>query len=239
MTLKALIFDVDGTLADTELAHLAAFNEAFRTMGIPWTWDVSTYTRLLMVSGGKERMRHYWGSSPDQSAAIPAKVLSQTIERLHRLKTAAYERLVAGGFVSMRPGVLALIEEARTAGHAVAIATTTSTANVTALLSRAIGSQWRQHFQVIEDASTAPLKKPHPQAYLQALQRLGIPAPNCMAFEDSENGLRAARAALIPTIVTPNLFTLHHDFTGATKHFPHLGAVRLADVQAAHAETHH
>ena len=236
MTLQALIFDVDGTLADTEAAHLAAFNEAFQSMGIPWTWDVPTYTRLLMVSGGKERMRHYWASADEHAAAIASESLSATIETLHGLKTAVYERLVAEGAVTMRPGILPLIDEALAAGHALAIATTTSPANVSALLSKAIGPQWRAQFQAVADASTAPLKKPHPQAYQQVLQCLGVDARDCIAFEDSENGLRAASAAGIPTIVTPNAFTLHHDFTGATQCFPHLGEVHLADIKAVHTQ---
>jgi HAD superfamily hydrolase (TIGR01509 family) len=236
MTLKALIFDVDGTLADTEAAHLAAFNESFQSMGIPWMWDVPTYKGLLMVSGGKERMRHYWASSDENAAAIASESLSATIETLHRLKTAAYERLVAEGFVTMRPGILPLIEEAIAAGLALGIATTTSAANVSALLSKAIGPEWRAQFQAVEDASTAPSKKPHPQAYQQVLQRLMVEGRDCMAFEDSENGLRAASAAGIPTIVTPNAFTSHHDFTGAAKCFPHLGEVHLVDIEALHTK---
>ena len=117
-----------------------------------------------------------------------------------------------------------------------AIATTTSPANVSALLSKAIGPQWRAQFQAVADASTAPLKKPHPQAYQQVLQCLGVDARDCIAFEDSENGLRAASAAGIPTIVTSNAFTLHHDFTGATQCFPHLGEVHLADIKAAYTQ---
>ena len=110
MTLKALIFDVDGTLADTEAAHLAAFNESFQSMGIPWMWDVPTYKRLLMVSGGKERMRHYWASSDENAAAIASESLSATMYTLDRLPTAAYYRLVVDVSLTLFPGILRLSE---------------------------------------------------------------------------------------------------------------------------------
>jgi beta-phosphoglucomutase-like phosphatase (HAD superfamily) len=117
-----------------------------------------------------------------------------------------------------------------------AIATTTSPVNVAALLRSAIGSDWRAHFSVVEDASTAPLKKPHPQVYLQTLQGLGLPAHQCLAFEDSANGLQAARAAGLATVVTPNPFTAHHDFTGALRVLPDLSGLALAQLQVWHQQ---
>ncbi len=134
-------------------------------------------------------------------------------------------------------GVLALIEAARTAGLKLAIATTTSPVNIAALLRAAIGQDWRQIFAVVEDASTAPRKKPHPQVYRQTLQRLGLPAQRCLAFEDSANGLQAANAAGLATVVTPNTFTAHHDFAGALRVLPSLAGVTLADLQSWHAAT--
>jgi len=111
-TLKALVFDVDGTLADTELAHLAAFNQAFSEEGLDWHWDVALYTRLLEISGGKERMMHYWKEVHPDIKDIDGAGLKDTIDRLHALKTAAYEHAVQSGAVQLRPGVLALIESA-------------------------------------------------------------------------------------------------------------------------------
>jgi beta-phosphoglucomutase-like phosphatase (HAD superfamily) len=233
--LQALIFDVDGTLADTESAHLAAFNHAFKEMGMNWVWDLSLYTDLLNISGGKERIRHYWDRVNPDVKAISATALEERIAHIHELKTAAYENAVNRGEVSLRPGVLRLMDEALSAGMQLAIATTTSPVNIAALLRHAIGSDWRLNFTAIGDASTAPIKKPHPQVYLQMLEALQLKASQCLAFEDSSNGLRAATAAALATIVTPNSFTAHHDFTGALKVVADLSQVNLRQLCQWHA----
>lgn len=234
--LSALIFDVDGTLADTEQAHLAAFNAAFAAEGLGWQWDVPLYTELLTVSGGKERIRHYWQQVNGDVRDIDGTALDALIDHLHAVKTAAYEQAVRDGAVRLRPGVLELLEQARREGLTLAIATTTSPVNIAALLRTAIGPDWSSYFAVIEDASTAPLKKPHPQVYRQTLQRLGLPAAQCLAFEDSANGLQAARGAGLATIVTPNDFTAHHDFTGALRVLPSLAGVSVAQLRNWHAQ---
>jgi beta-phosphoglucomutase-like phosphatase (HAD superfamily) len=234
-TLQALIFDVDGTLADTERVHLAAFNHAFREMGLDWVWDEALYTELLNISGGKERILHYWRRVNPDVKALNAQDLNDRIDRIHQLKTAAYEHAVNHGEVSLRPGVLKLMDEALAAGLQLAIATTTSPVNIAALLRQAIGSDWRMNFSAIGDASTAPVKKPHPQVYLQMLAALQLPASQCLAFEDSSNGLRAATAAGLATIVTPNSFTAHHDFTGALRVVPDLSQVNLVQLRQWHS----
>jgi beta-phosphoglucomutase-like phosphatase (HAD superfamily) len=234
-TLQALIFDVDGTLADTERVHLAAFNHAFREMGLDWVWDEALYTELLNISGGKERILHYWRRVNPDVKALNAQDLNDRIDRIHQLKTAAYEHAVNHGEVSLRPGVLKLMDEALAAGLQLAIATTTSPVNIAALLRQAIGSDWRMNFSAIGDASTAPVKKPHPQVYLQMLAALQLPASQCLAFEDSSNGLRAATAAGLATIVTPNGFTAHHDFTGALRVVPDLSQVNLVQLRQWHS----
>lgn len=233
--LKALIFDVDGTLADTEMAHLAAFNHAFAEMGMDWNWDVALYTDLLAISGGKERIRAYWQTQSPDMTDISGDGLQQTVDRLHEIKTAAYEQAVNDGAVQMREGVLPLLSQASDAGLQLAIATTTSPVNIAALLRRAIGADWNQYFAVIEDASTAPRKKPDPLVYQQTLSRLALPAHECLAFEDSENGLRAATAAGLPTIVTPNDFTARHDFQGALRIVPSLHGVGIPHLHEWHA----
>lgn len=236
MKLEALIFDVDGTLADTELAHLAAFNQAFAQEDIGWQWDVPLYTQLLEVSGGKERMLHYWRQvRPDVTDL--GNGVQATVARLHELKTAAYEQAVRDGAVQLRPGVLKLIEAAHAEGLRLAIATTTSAVNIVALLRRAIGPDWQRFFTVVEDASTAPRKKPDPMVYQQTLARLAVPAAACLAFEDSANGLMAARTAKLATIVTPNDFTAHHDFTGALRVLPDLAGVSVAQLREWHAQS--
>ena len=233
--LQALIFDVDGTLADTERAHMAAFNHAFKEMGMDWVWDEVLYTELLNISGGKERILHYWKQVNPDIKALNPQSLDDRINRIHELKTAAYEHAVNHGEVSLRPGVLKLMDEALKAGLQLAIATTTSPVNIAALLRHAIGADWRMNFSAIGDASTAPIKKPHPQVYLQMLDALQLPASHCLAFEDSNNGLRAATAAGLATIVTPNPFTAHHDFTGALKVVPDLSQVNLVQLRQWHS----
>ena len=232
--LQALIFDVDGTLADTESVHLEAFNHAFRQEGLDWVWDVPLYTRLLEISGGKERMAHYWRSVEPERTELAAGALDATINRLHEIKTAYYEAAVNNGAVQLRPGVLALMDEARRQGLQLAIATTTSPVNIAALLRSAIGPDWRSHFLAIGDASNAPIKKPHPQVYLKVLVDMGLQAAQCVAFEDSANGLKAATAAGLDTVITPNSFTAHHDFTGALRVVPDLSEVNVARLKEWH-----
>ncbi len=238
-TLQALIFDVDGTLADTESVHLAAFNHAFAEMGLGWVWDEALYTRLLDISGGKERISHHWKSTRADIREVGAMALSDTVNRLHELKTAAYEAAVNDGAVSLRPGVLNLMDDALAQGLQLAIATTTSPVNIAALLRRAIGPDWRLNFTAIGDASTAPIKKPHPQVYLQMVAALHLRPAECIALEDSSNGLRAATAAGLATVITPTRYTAHHDFAAALRVVPDLSHVNLSQLRHWHAETPH
>ena len=232
--LNALIFDVDGTLADTESVHLEAFNHAFQQEGLDWHWSTEQYTQLLDISGGKERMLAYWRSVDPDLKEVEAGAVSDTINRLHEIKTAYYENAVNSGAVTLRPGVLALMNEARGQGLQLAIATTTSPVNIAALMRSAIGLDWRSHFLAIGDASNAPVKKPNPQVYMKVLADMGMRAADCVAFEDSSNGLRAARAAGLDTVITPNGFTVHHDFTGALRVVPDLSEVNVARLREWH-----
>lgn len=232
--LQALIFDVDGTLADTEMAHLAAFNHAFAEVGLAWHWDVLLYRRLLSVAGGRERVTHYWRNLPAAERTLDDEGLTHILPRIEAIKAHAYRASVEAGQVAMRPGVLSLIEEAKGLDVRLAIATTTSPSNVSALLTSALGAQWSGYFDVVEDAGTAQRKKPHPQVYLQALARLGLPAGECLALEDSANGLQAAAAADLAVVITPNDFTAHHDFSGALRVLPDLAGVTVAALRDWH-----
>ncbi len=234
--LNALIFDVDGTMADTESAHRAAFNKAFAEVGREWEWDVPTYTKLLEVSGGKERIMHYWKQVQPDLTDIGGTAMDDAVEHMHAIKTAAYESAVQEGAVQLRPGILNLLQSAHEAGLHLAIATTTSPVNIAALLRGAIGADWAQMFAVVEDASTAPNKKPHPQVYLQTLSRLKLPAAQCLAFEDSHNGLQSAMSAGLATIITPNSFTADHNFTGALRVVADLETTTVDHLRAWHAE---
>jgi len=211
MTIKALIFDVDGTLAETEEVHRQAFNDAFVAAGLAWVWDRDLYRRLLEVTGGKERMAHYAEAYRPQDVD---RVLPM-IAGLHRDKTARYAEIVAAGRVPLRPGVRRLIEEAEAAGVALAVATTTTLDNVTTLLDAGLGAGAAARFAVIGAGDIVPRKKPAPDIYQHVLERLGIAAEGAVAFEDSRNGLLAARGAGLRTVVTPGLYTDGGDFTEA------------------------
>jgi len=222
MGLEALIFDVDGTLADTERdGHRVAFNEAFAEAGLDWNWDVSLYGALLAVTGGKERMRHYVEHyRPDHRK--PAD-FDQLVARLHSAKTRHYTALLGRGAIPLRAGVRRLLEEARAMGLRIAIATTTTPENVTALLRHTIGAHAESWFEVIGAGDVVPAKKPSPDIYFYVLERLGFESSSCLAFEDSENGIKASCAAGLKTVITVNDYTPDLDFSGATIVLDQLG----------------
>lgn len=199
MTLEALIFDVDGTLAETEEWHRHSFNAAFADAVLDWHWDQATYGRLLEVTGGKERIRHY---AAGRGEAIDAA----TIARLHAAKTARYVASIEAGAVALRPGVSRLLQEAREAGLRLAIATTTTPENVTALLRTTLGPDGAGLFECIGAGDMVAAKKPAPDIYQLVLDRLQIEPGRCLAFEDTPNGLHAARGAGIATVVTTSLY---------------------------------
>ena len=219
---KALLFDVDGTLADTERdGHRVAFNQAFADAGLDWVWDVPLYGELLAVTGGKERIRHYV-ERYRADYRRPAD-FQDLIVRLHAAKTDHFTALVARAGIPLRPGVRRLLEEARRAGVRLAIATTTTPENVSALLRHALAPDAEQWFDVIGAGDVVAAKKPAPDIYVYVLERLGLSAAHCIAFEDSENGLRSALAADVTTIITVNDYTRAHDFRGAALVLDHLG----------------
>jgi HAD superfamily hydrolase (TIGR01509 family) len=230
--LEALIFDVDGTLADTERdGHRPAFNAAFAAAGLSWHWDESLYGELLQVTGGKERIRFFCERhEPEFLLRADAEA---RIRELHAAKTQHYVALCAGG-VPLRPGVEPLLRAAREAGLRLAIATTTTPENVSALLAPDLLAL----FDKVGAGDTVPHKKPAPDIYLWVLAQLGLPPSACLAIEDSANGLKASRAAGLATVVTRTAYTDDHDFSGALALLPDLGGVSVPLLRHWHSHAY-
>ncbi|MDN5836439.1 MAG: HAD family hydrolase [Nitrosospira sp.] len=219
---RAVLFDVDGTLADTERdGHRLAFNSAFGELRLDWKWDVKLYGELLAVTGGKERIRHYLEKYTP--AELNRSDLDNWIAGLHKAKTRHYVALLERGGTPLRPGVARLIRQLRNAKIKIAIATTTTPENVTSLLKSTLGEDSPGWFDVIGAGDIVPGKKPEPDIYHWVLDRLGLPAEQCIAVEDSENGLRSSLAAGLDTVVTVNDYTRLQDFTGAAVVLSDLG----------------
>ncbi|WP_300335440.1 HAD-IA family hydrolase [Accumulibacter sp.] len=220
--LQAVIFDVDGTLADTERdGHRLAFNQAFARSGMDWEWSVGTYGELLAVTGGKERIRHFAAlrapellKQPDSDAWLAA---------LHQLKSDIYSELVRTGTIALRPGVARLIRELHGAGVRLAIATTTTRSSLDSLLVASFGDQARSLFEVIGAGDVVADKKPAPDIYHWVLRRMRLPPAACLAIEDSRPGILAASAAGVPTLITINAYTADQDFGGALSVVTDLG----------------
>ena len=221
MSIEALIFDVDGTLADTEEAHRVAFNNAFERYRLGWRWTPEAYRELLHTTGGKERIAAYLATKTLSTS--DRRRLTELIPAIHAEKTRFYSSFVADGAIPLRPGVRRLIEEALAAGCRLAIASTTTAANVDALLRSNFGEQGLAMFSVIACGDQVRAKKPAPDIYRLALQHLGLQPEQAVAFEDSRNGLRSATEAGLWTVITPTFWTEDHDFDGAALVLPHLG----------------
>lgn len=193
--LTALLWDVDGTLAETEFeGHRVAFNRSFAAAGLPWRWDRPTYARLLAVSGGHERIASFLqqaeGRTPD-----PGRV-----EELQRHKQTLYTELVRQGGLALRPGVGRLVLAAAAAGLRQGIVTTSGRSAVTSLLEGAPPGVARAFTFWICGEDVAR-KKPDPEAYRLALQRLDPGDRGVLVLEDSLAGLAAASGAGLPCLV--------------------------------------
>jgi HAD superfamily hydrolase (TIGR01509 family) len=218
MALRALIFDVDGTLAETEELHRVAFNHAFASVGLDWTWGVDPYRELLGVTGGKERIRRF----ANRCGLSSADLTDAEIAALHQLKNERYGAMMRAGACALRPGVARLIDAARAHRLRLAICTTTSRANVDVLIEATLGAISPGPFELIVSGDEARVKKPAPDAYWLVLKGLGLSAGECLAVEDSRNGLLSASAAGISTVILPSRYTAHEAFDEAACILPDL-----------------
>ena len=222
--LQAILWDVDGTLAETERdGHLVAFNAAFEELGVPWQWSEQRYGELLRIAGGFERMLYDMESQP--LAPDNSDARQELATRIHRRKNSIYAARVASGAITLRPGVRELMDDCDAAGVRMAIVTTTSRGNVDALLGKLLEPEWQQRFAAVVCAEDAPRKKPDPQAYRVALERLGVDASCAVAVEDSPAGFESANTAGIGVIVARSRFFNHDRVSAALAEGPTLGAV--------------
>jgi len=213
MRLKALIFDLDGTMADTEETHRQAFNSAFEAFDLRWNWSRLAYSDLLDVSGGPDRIRHYI-----ETLALPPAEharLGALVPEIHATKTRIYAEMLGDGRTPLRPGVERLFREARADGLRLGVVSTTAAANASALLRMRLGPYGLDKVDALVAAEDVRKRKPAPDIYLRALTVLGMPVEACVAFEDSANGMLAARAAGAFAVVTPTRWTMAQDFSGA------------------------
>ena len=238
--LKAIIFDCDGVLVDTERdAHRVGFNRAFMAMGIDADWDVELYGKLLLVAGGKERMRAYfdeYGWPEDKVAEFGGR--DALIAELHKTKTQITSELVSG--LPVRPGILRIVDEARAAGVKLGVCTTSNPKFIDAVLDL-FGPERKAAFDFVHAGDVVAKKKPAPDIYLMALETLGLPAHECVVIEDSRNGLLAAKGAGLPTLITTSTYTVDEDFSEADRVVPELGDapninIDLADLGELAAE---
>lgn len=233
MKLRALLFDVDGTLVDTEELHRQAFNEAFRHSALPWEWTPDLYADLLQVSGGSERI-----STHIDRLRVPAAEktrLRRLVPLLHGEKRRIYCELLRASDLRFRDGVIRLAAEARAAGIKIGLAATSASASVHALVGAALARHAGAVIEAIACADQVARKKPAPDLYELLLATLRVPAAACVVFEDSSNGLAAAKAAGLCTVVTPSRWTLEQDFAGADLLLPTLDGLGLAQLEALHA----
>ena len=216
----ALLWDVDGTLAETELdGHRRAFNRAFQEAGLPWVWDRQRYLELLRISGGRERLSHFLAEVDGRPPA------PERVEALQAAKQRHYGRLVAAGELTLRPGVARLMASAADAGLAQVIVTTSGRTAVAALLEQLLPQQQRllQLWVCGEDVAA---KKPDPEAYRLALRELKLAPGQVLAIEDSANGLAAAHGAGLAVLVTRSAASASEPdeaFVRASAQVTHLG----------------
>jgi len=219
--MKALIFDSDGVLVDTERdGHRVAFNRAFAAEGLDTEWDVEFYGELLKIAGGKERMKYYF----EENGYPPAvEDKDEFIKEMHKIKTDFFMRIIESGELPLRPGVLRLVDEGIADGMTMAVCTTSNERAVNMIIEKMLGPERKAKFAEILAGDVVSRKKPDPEIYNLAAQRLGLTGKECVVIEDSRNGLLAAKAAGMYCVVTTSSYTATEDFSEADAVYDELG----------------
>jgi HAD superfamily hydrolase (TIGR01509 family) len=211
--LRALVFDCDGVLAETERdGHRVAFNETFARMGYDLRWDVDLYRELVKVGGGKERMKHFFDSTSWPAGTNDRDAL---IKELHRLKTDCYTQIIESGRLPLRPGVARLVDEAIAADVKLAVCSTSNEKSVHTLIEKLLGPACKARFDVILAGDVVAKKKPDPEIYRLVRERLRLKPTQGVVVEDNRNGLLAAKGAGWHCVVTTNAYTQNEDFAEA------------------------
>ena len=219
--MQALIFDCDGVLVDTERdGHRVAFNRAFEALDIDADWSVELYGELLLIGGGKERMRHYFDTYGWPQGRPESK--DELIALLHKTKTDFFTDIIASGQLPLRPGISRIVDEAIAAGVRLGVCTTSAPKAIDGVLDL-FGAERKAKFEFVHAGDVVSRKKPDPEIYELAKQSLGLPVHECIVIEDSRNGLMAATGAGLPCLITTSAYTTDEDFTGAAAVVPELG----------------
>ena len=217
MKIEGIIFDVDGTIADTEDMHRQAFNKAFSKFNLNWHWSKEKYHKLLFISGGKERITRCLAEDKATKKNI------NFIEELHKCKSEYYRSILLGSDISLRPGVKRLITEAKEKNIKIGIATNSSTENLQALIKKTFKVEPEKLFNTIVTNNIVIDKKPSPEVYYRALKNLELSANKCIAVEDTANGNASAIRAGLRTVITTHAYTADNDFDGASLVLNNLG----------------
>ncbi len=216
--MSVAIFDCDGVLADTERwGHLPAFNQMFREFGIRIEWSVEDYAAMLQIAGGKERLTRLLTPEFVTANRLPSDPEGQAelIGKWHRRKTEIYTQMVTEGRLPARPGIRRIIRAALDAGWTVAVASTSAEQSVRAIMEHAVGKETAERFALVLAGDVVPHKKPAPDIYLLALERLAVARSEVLVIEDSRNGVVAASSAGLRSVMTVNGYTEHEDNSGA------------------------
>jgi HAD superfamily hydrolase (TIGR01509 family) len=211
--LKAIFWDQDGVIIDTEKdGHRVAFNKMFKEFGYDFEWDVDTYGKLLEISGGKERMRHYFIEKGIMLEGIPEKD-AELLLTLHKKKTAIFVEMIESGILPLRAGVKRLMQEAMDAGLRLGVCTTANERSANAIAKGMLGDI---NLEFVLAGDVVSKKKPDPEIYLLALEKSGLSPDECIVIEDSRNGILAARSAGLRAVATTNIYTENEDLSVAS-----------------------